>query len=64
MSVADDAVNNLQNIRQKEGETLQDYANRFKTACNVLKTRLGGPMIVFWDKLKDLSGMDESAIEK
>lgn len=32
------------NLKQQEGESLQDYSNRFKTAREVLETHVGGPI--------------------
>ena len=46
MSVILDAKKTLLNIKQKEGETLQDYTKRFRIAREVLESHIGGPIVL------------------
>jgi hypothetical protein len=46
MSIILDAIQMLFNIKQKEGEPLQDYTKRFKTARGVMHFHIGGPLIL------------------
>jgi Reverse transcriptase (RNA-dependent DNA polymerase) len=39
-----ESFRSLINLRQKEGESLQDYTKRFKTARDVLRSHMGGPI--------------------
>lgn len=39
-----DALRSFSNLRQKEGETLIDFAQRSKSSKSVLKAQLGGPI--------------------
>jgi hypothetical protein len=42
MAVILNSLKTLVNIRQKEGETLQDYTKRFRVTRKVFKTQIGG----------------------
>jgi hypothetical protein len=44
MSIIFDAMKNLLTCKQKEGEQLQEYTKRFKTARDVLEQHIGGPI--------------------
>jgi hypothetical protein len=46
MSIISDAFRAVFNVRQKEGESLQDYTRRFKTAREILESHLGGQIIL------------------
>ena len=46
MSIILDLIKTLLNVRQKEHESLQDYTKRFKTARDVMKSHIGGPIIL------------------
>ena len=46
MSIILDAMRKILNTKQKEGESLQDYTKRFRVAWVVLKSHLGGPIIL------------------
>jgi len=46
MSIILDSMKTLINVKQKENETLQDYTKRFKTARDVMKSHIGGPIIL------------------
>jgi hypothetical protein len=46
MSIILDSMRGLLNVKQKEGETLQDWTKRFRTAREVLESHFGGPIII------------------
>ncbi|MGL6008756.1 MAG: hypothetical protein ACRC1D_04795, partial [Culicoidibacterales bacterium] len=46
MSIILDAMRTLMNTKQKENESLQDYTKRFRVARDVLKSHVGGPIIL------------------
>ena len=46
MSIILDAMRTLMSTKQKEGESLQDYTKRFRVARDVLKSHVGGPIIL------------------
>jgi hypothetical protein len=46
MSIILDAMRMLFNTKQKEGESLQYYTKRFCVAWDVLKSHIGGPIIL------------------
>ena len=46
MSIILDSMRALFNLKQKDGESLQDYTKRFKTARDVLRSHIGGPIIL------------------
>ena len=46
MSIISDAFRAVFNVQQKEGEGLQDYTRRFKTAREILESHLGGQIIL------------------
>ena len=63
MSIVLDALRTLLSTKQKEGESLQDYTKRFRVARDVLKSHIGGP-IVLTKIVKAMSGYDEADEEK
>ena len=46
MSIVSDALKNLVHTKQKDDESLQDYAKRFKTATEIPESHLGGPIMI------------------
>jgi hypothetical protein len=54
MSIILDSMRVLFNLKQKEGESLQDYTKCFKTAHNVIKSHIGIPTLL----AKTISSMD------
>jgi hypothetical protein len=46
MSIIADAFRSVFNSKQREAESLQDHARRFKTSMETLKSHLGGPVIL------------------
>ena len=46
MSIILDAIRTLLFRKQKEGESLQDYTKRFRVAQDVLKSHMGGTIIL------------------
>jgi hypothetical protein len=58
MSIIFDAMRNFINLRQKDGELLQEYTKRFKAALDVLTTHLGGP-IQLTRYIRSLKGYDQ-----
>ena len=46
MAIILDAMRTLMSTKQKEKESLQDYTKRFRVARDVLKSHLGGPIIL------------------
>lgn len=46
MSIILDAMRTLMNTKQKDAESLQDYTKRFRVARDVLKSHIGGPIIL------------------
>ena len=46
MAIVADAFRNLFATTQKDQESLQDYARRFKTAEEILKSHMEGPLII------------------
>jgi Reverse transcriptase (RNA-dependent DNA polymerase) len=46
MSIILDSMKTLFNVKQKDNESLQDYTKRFKTARDVMKSHIGGPIIL------------------
>jgi hypothetical protein len=46
MSIIMDLMKTLFNVKQKEHESLQDYTKHPKTALDVMKSRIGGPIIL------------------
>jgi hypothetical protein len=66
MSIILDAMKNLLNCRQKEGEQLQEYTKRFKTVRDVLEQHIGGPieLTLFMKTLPDWDDSDDDKINK
>jgi hypothetical protein len=46
MAIILDALRVLIGLKQKDGESLQDYTKRFKTSRDVLRSHLGGPLML------------------
>jgi hypothetical protein len=46
MSIILDAFRTLLGTKQRDGESLQDYTKRFRVARDVLKSHIGGPIIL------------------
>ena len=46
MSIILDAIRTLMGTKQKDGESLKDYTKRFWVAQDVLKSHIGGPIIL------------------
>ena len=46
MMIVADSLRTLLHTRQKDQENLQDYARRFKTAEEIFKSHIGGPLII------------------
>ena len=46
MAIIADAFRNLFSTTQKDQESLQDYARRFKTSEEILKSHMDGPLII------------------
>jgi hypothetical protein len=46
MSIILDAIKTFINLKQREGEGLQEFTKRFKTALEVMKSHLGGPIVL------------------
>jgi hypothetical protein len=63
MLIVLDALRTLLNTKQKEGESLQDYTKRFRVARDVLKSHIGGP-IILTKIVKATSGYEEADAEK
>ena len=59
MSIILESLKSVINLKQKEGESLQDYTKRFKTARDVMISHLGGP-IVLTKYVEGMSGYDAS----
>ena len=63
MNAITDAIRNIVNLKQKEDESLIDCGRRFKVARDVLKSQLGGPLILT-PIAKELTGHDASKPDK
>ena len=46
MVIISDAIKVFMNTKQKESESLQDYTRRFKTSKEIMKSHVGGPIIL------------------
>ena len=46
MSIIVDALKAMMTTKQREGENLADYTQRFKTAKDVLESHIGGALIL------------------
>ena len=46
MSILLDSFRAVLNLKQKDGESLQDYTERFKTSRDVLVSHIGGPVVL------------------
>jgi hypothetical protein len=61
MSISSDAFRSLFTLKQKDGESLQDYTRRFKTSTEILISHLGGPLIL--EKyVRTMTGYDDQTI--
>jgi hypothetical protein len=63
MAIVLDSMRTLMNTKQKEGELLQDYTKRFRVARDVLKSHVGGP-IVLTKIVEAMPGYDETDKDK
>ena len=59
-----DSLRSLFNLKQKDGESLQDYTKRFKTTRDVLRSHIGGPIILtkYVEKMKDYDATDKEKV--
>jgi hypothetical protein len=62
MSTILDSMKTLLNIRQNEHESLLDYTKRFETARDVMKSHLGGP-IILTKFVKNIKGYDKATTD-
>jgi hypothetical protein len=63
MAIVLDSMRTLMNTKQKEGELLQHYTKRFRVARDVLKSHVGGPIIL--TKIAEaMPGYDETDKDK
>jgi hypothetical protein len=60
MSIILDSMKTLFNVKQKEHESLLDYTKRFKTARDVMKSHIGGPIILTKYVESSKSGYDNT----
>ena len=63
MSIILDAMRTLLFTKQKEGESLQDYTKRFRVARDVLKSHMGGP-IILTKFVEAMDGYNENDIKQ
>ena len=63
MAIVLDSMRTLMNTKQKEGELLQDYTKRFRVARDVLKSHVGGP-IILTKIVEAMPGYDETDKDK
>jgi hypothetical protein len=59
MSIILDSVNILLNVKQKEHESLKDYTKHFLTSCDVMKSHIGGP-IILTKYVEKMTGYDKT----
>ena len=66
MAIIVDAIKTVFNLKQKENENLQDYTRRFKTATEVLKSHIGGPVNLtkYVSNMKEYDKNDVDKIKK
>jgi hypothetical protein len=66
MSIILDSIRSVINLKQKEGESLVDYTRRFKTARDVLKSHIGGPLILtrFVENMGGYNATDQDIVNK
>ena len=59
-----DSLQSLFNLKQKDGESLQDYTKRFTTTRDVLRSHIGGPIILtkYVEKMKDYDAADSNKV--
>jgi hypothetical protein len=64
MAIILDSIKTMVNTKQKENESLQDYTKQFKTACDVMCSHIGGPMILtkFVKKMKGYDATNEDKV--
>jgi hypothetical protein len=63
MSIVIDSFCAVLNLKQKDGESLQDYTKRFKTSRNILVSHIGGP-IVFTKYITKMNNYDSKDSNK
>eukprot|EP00978_Attheya_sp_CCMP212_P024668 scaffold77882_cov56-Attheya_sp.AAC.1 len=61
-----DSIKAMIDTHQKEHETLSDYTKRFRTSRDVLKSHIGGPIVLtkFVEQMKDYDASNVDAIKK
>jgi hypothetical protein len=59
MSIISDSMKTLLNVKQKKHESLQDYTKHFKTAHDVMKSHIGGP-IILTKYVEKMTGYDKT----
>ena len=66
LSIICDALRTMINLKQKEGESLQDYTRRFKTSLDVLVSHIGGPIELtkYMESMKDYDENDKEKVTK
>ena len=66
MSIVLDSLRSLLNAKQKEGESLQDWTKRFRTARDILVSHLGGPLIFkkIVESMSDFNIDDDLSVTK
>jgi hypothetical protein len=66
MSIVLDAVRNLLNAKQREGESLQDWTKQFCTARDIMVSHFGGPLIInkIVESMSDFNINDELNVSR
>jgi len=66
MSIIVDALKAMMTTKQREGENLADYTQRFKTAKDVLESHIGGALILtkYVKGMADYFEKDTASFEK
>ena len=65
MNTITDAIRNIVNLKMKDDESLIDYGLRFKVARDVLKSQLGGPLILqkVAEKIQGYDAQDQGKVK-
>jgi hypothetical protein len=65
MAIIFDALKKLFTCKQKDGEQLQEYTKRFKTARDVLEQHIGGPIELtrYMTTLPDCDEKDQNKVK-
>jgi hypothetical protein len=66
MAIMFESLRTLFTLKQKEGESLQDYTKRFKTSRDVLRSHIGGPIILskYMKTMKDYDEKNAAKVEE